>query len=60
MARAHALTEPGGASVLLAAREAFLHGVHVTAAIAAIAALTISVVAMVRLRHIPPGTLEQD
>ncbi|MFE7800946.1 hypothetical protein [Nocardia sp. NPDC057440] len=49
-----------GELVLLAAREAFLHGVHITADIAAIAALTISVIAVVRLRHIPAGTPEQD
>ncbi|WP_406239657.1 MFS transporter [Nocardia sp. NBC_01009] len=57
---AASLPEHIGDSVLLAAREAFLHGVHVTAGIAALAALAISVIAVVRLRHIPAGTPEQD
>ncbi|WP_330231291.1 MFS transporter [Nocardia sp. NBC_00508] len=57
-AAAHtAATLPGelGEAVLLAARHAFLHGVQVTAGIAAVAALTLSVVAVLRLRHIPAG-----
>lgn len=50
-----------GESVLHAARAAFLHGMHVTAAITAVAALVISVIAVVRLRHVPAGVgTEQD
>ncbi|MFG1793829.1 MFS transporter [Nocardia sp. NPDC049149] len=47
-----------GDAVLAAARAAFVHGMHVTAGITAVAAVAISVIATVRLRHIPAGELE--
>ncbi|WP_228782537.1 MFS transporter [Nocardia abscessus] len=49
-----------GDAVLRAAREAFLHGVHVTAGVAAVAALALSAVAVLRLRHIPAGELSSE
>ncbi|MGY2122843.1 MFS transporter [Nocardia gipuzkoensis] len=49
-----------GEAVLRAAREAFLHGVHVTAGVAAVAALALSAVAVLRLRHIPAGELSSE
>ncbi|QBS45416.1 MFS transporter [Nocardia sp. CS682] len=48
-----------GEAVLLAAREAFLHGMQVTAWITAVAAAVISVIAVVRLRHLPTGVGEE-
>ncbi|MFF0531981.1 MFS transporter [Nocardia amikacinitolerans] len=49
-----------GESVLAAAREAFLHGVHITAGIAGVAALAIAVVSVRRLRDIPAGPLTHE
>ncbi|RBO93847.1 DHA2 family multidrug resistance protein-like MFS transporter [Nocardia puris] len=49
-----------GEAVLEAARAAFLHGVHVTAGIAGVAALLIAVVATRRLHRIPAGPLSSD
>ncbi|WP_328290711.1 MFS transporter [Nocardia aurantiaca] len=52
-----ARTMPGtvGSAVADAAKHAFLSGMHLTAAIAAGAALLLAVLAMTRLRHVPPG-----
>lgn len=55
-----ALPDELGAAVLGAARAAFLHGVHVTAGITAVAAVIISVIAVLRLRHIPAGVLNEE
>ncbi|WP_460720511.1 MFS transporter [Nocardia heshunensis] len=44
-----------GGAVADAAKHAFLAGMHLTAAIAAGAALLLAVIAMTRLRHVPPG-----
>ncbi|WP_372342103.1 MFS transporter [Nocardia sp. CC227C] len=52
---ANALPDSLGTTVADAARHAFLTGMHVTAAIAAGAALVLSALAFSRLRHIPPG-----
>ncbi|SUA49010.1 Antiseptic resistance protein [Nocardia otitidiscaviarum] len=52
---ANALPGSLGATVADAAKHAFLTGMHVTAAIAAGAALVLSALALSRLRHIPPG-----
>nr|WP_309234810.1 MFS transporter [Nocardia sp. XZ_19_385] len=49
-----------GDSVLQAARDAFLHGVHITAGIAGIASLVIAVVAFRRLRSLPPGDYSSE
>ncbi|MEU0869238.1 hypothetical protein ABZ331_02450 [Nocardia brasiliensis] len=49
-----------GEAVLLAAREAFLHGVHVTAGITAVAAVALAVIAVLRLRHVPAGVLNEE
>ncbi|AFU01909.1 MFS transporter [Nocardia brasiliensis] len=49
-----------GEAVLLAARAAFLHGVHVTAGITAVAAVVLSVIAVLRLRHVPAGVLNEE
>ncbi|MFC9894914.1 MFS transporter [Nocardia sp. NPDC127579] len=49
-----------GESVLHAARDAFLHGVHLTAGIAGLASLTVAVVAFRRLRALPPGDYSGD
>ncbi|WP_433593818.1 MFS transporter [Nocardia sp. CA-145437] len=46
-----------GATVLVAARTAFIHGVHVTAGVAAVGALLVAVLAVARLRHVPAGEL---
>ncbi|MFI1919220.1 MFS transporter [Nocardia sp. NPDC020380] len=50
-------TLPGklGTSVAEAAKQAFLMGMHLTSAIAAGAALLLALIAMTRLRHVPPG-----
>ncbi|WP_433560850.1 MFS transporter [Nocardia sp. CA-151230] len=52
-----ARTMPGkvGSATAEAAKQAFLTGMHLTAAIAAGAALLLAVIAMTRLRHVPPG-----
>ncbi|WP_244975991.1 MFS transporter [Nocardia huaxiensis] len=54
-----AATLPGqlGEAVLGTARAAFMHGVHVTAGIAAAAALVLAVLAVVKLKQIPAGDL---
>ncbi|MBL1077157.1 MFS transporter [Nocardia sp. 2] len=44
-----------GTAVADAAKQAFLTGMHLTSAIAAGAALVLAVIAIARLRHIPPG-----
>lgn len=44
-------------AVLTAARAAFLHGIHVTAIVAAMGALLIGVLAVAKLRHMPAGEL---
>ncbi|WP_067813204.1 MFS transporter [Nocardia inohanensis] len=51
------LPGPLGSAVLQAARAAFMHGVHITAGIAAAAALVIAVLAVAKLRQIPAGEL---
>nr|WP_245551205.1 MFS transporter [Nocardia niigatensis] len=52
-----ARTMPGavGNAMAEAAKHAFLTGMHLTAAIAAGAALLLAVIAMTRLRQVPPG-----
>ncbi|MFE3051660.1 MFS transporter [Nocardia sp. NPDC059239] len=52
-------TLPGdmGAAVLTAARTAFIHGVHITAGVAAVGALLVGVLAVAKLRHVPAGEL---
>ena len=52
-----ARTMPGavGNALAEAAKHAFLTGMHLTAAIAAGAALLLAVIAMTRLRQVPPG-----
>ncbi|MFI6866813.1 MFS transporter [Nocardia sp. NPDC050406] len=57
VAVADSLPERAGAAVLEAAREAFLHGVHLTAGIVTVAAAVLAVVSVIRLRHIPAGEL---
>nr|WP_245720059.1 MFS transporter [Nocardia uniformis] len=52
---AHGLPGDLGTAVAHAAKHAFLTGMHVTAAIAAGAALVLAVLAVSRLRNIPPG-----
>ncbi|MEC3917737.1 MFS transporter [Nocardia sp. CDC160] len=52
---ARTLPDKVGNAVALAAKHAFLTGMHLTAAIAAGAALLLAVIAMTRLRHVPPG-----
>lgn len=54
-----ASTLPGtmGEAVLSAARAAFIHGVHITAGVAAVGAILVAVLAVVRLRHVPAGEL---
>ncbi|MEU0505299.1 hypothetical protein [Nocardia sp. NPDC005998] len=54
------LPERLGDAVLLAARTAFLDGVHVTATIAGLAALALSVIAVPRLRRIPAGAFSNQ
>ncbi|AYF79628.1 MFS transporter [Nocardia yunnanensis] len=44
-------------AVLSAARTAFIHGVHITAAVATLGALLIGILAVAHLRHVPPGEL---
>ncbi|MCU1647256.1 MAG: Galactose-proton symporter [Nocardia sp.] len=44
-----------GTAVAESAKHAFLTGMHLTSAIAAVAALLLAVIAVLRLRHIPPG-----
>ncbi|MEU1429700.1 MFS transporter [Nocardia sp. NPDC005746] len=51
------LPDSVGASVLVAARTAFIHGVHITAGVAAVGALLVAVLAVARLRHVPAGEL---
>lgn len=57
-----AATLPGplGEVVLAAARDAFMHGVHLIAAIAAIASVALSVLALLKLRHLPAGELSSE
>ncbi|MVU78470.1 MFS transporter [Nocardia sp. ET3-3] len=52
-----AKTLPGrvGSAVAEAAKHAFLTGMHLTSGIAAGAALLLAVIAISRLRHVPPG-----
>jgi DHA2 family multidrug resistance protein-like MFS transporter len=52
---AEQLPEPLGAAVVAIAREGFVHGMQLTAWIAAAVALIIAVVAVLALRHIPPS-----
>lgn len=52
---AHGLPVRLGTAVADAAKHAFLTGMHVTAAIAAGAALVLALLAVSRLRHVPPG-----
>jgi hypothetical protein len=44
-----------GAAVVGAAREAFIHGLQLTAALSAAVAVAIAVLATVLLRHVPAG-----
>nr|WP_306365098.1 MFS transporter [Nocardia sp. CC227C] len=57
VAVAESLPEQVGTAVLTAAREAFLHGVHLTAGIVTVAAAVLAVISVVKLRHIPAGEL---
>ncbi|WP_442790311.1 MFS transporter [Nocardia sp. CDC153] len=52
---ARTLPDKVGSAVAAAAKHAFLTGMHLTAGIAAGAALLLAVIAMTRLRHVPPG-----
>ncbi|UGT42495.1 MFS transporter [Nocardia yamanashiensis] len=54
---ASTLPGPLGTAVLDAARAAFVHGVHITSGIAAVAAALLAVLAVVKLRSIPAGEL---
>ncbi|BEK94652.1 MFS transporter [Nocardia seriolae] len=57
-----AATLPGGMgdAVLTAARAAFIHGVHITAGIAAVGAVAVAVLAVAKLRHVPAGELSGE
>lgn len=57
VAVAGSLPERAGAAVLEMTREAFLHGMHLTAGIVTVAAVALAAISVVRLRHIPPGEL---
>jgi hypothetical protein len=48
-----------GAAVVAAAREAFIQGLQLTAALSAAVAVAIAVVATVLLRHVPAGAEAQ-
>ncbi|WP_405494516.1 MFS transporter [Nocardia sp. NBC_00511] len=52
---ARTLPDKLGTAVADAAKHAFLTGMHLTAAVAAVAALLLAVIAVTRLRHVPPG-----
>jgi hypothetical protein len=53
--------EPLGAALLEAARAAFIRGMHLTSAIAAVVALAVAILAVTLLRHIEPnGAAQHD
>lgn len=45
-----------GEPLLAAARNAFIHGMHLTSGLAAIAAISLAVLAATALRHLPPAS----
>lgn len=45
-----------GEPLLTAARNAFIHGMHLTSGLAAIAAISLAVLAATALRHLPPAS----
>ncbi|NNH71052.1 MFS transporter [Nocardia uniformis] len=57
VAVADSLPEQLATAVVDAARDAFVHGVHLTAGIVAVAALVLAAISAVKLRHIPAGDL---